>query len=452
MNRTLWEARIPTLLGLALISFGVIVTSFLVKTGTNIIGKASETNKPEDIRISNVTDASFTVSFSTRLPVLASINYGTDKNFGDTANDDRNNEETRVHSITVKNLSPQTKYLFSIISGQSTFLDDGLPFETSTGPQIAASPATVETLRGKVSLPAENSPNEAIVYLSTPNSQVLSVKLAENGSYELPISSMRTKDLASYVQISDTLAAQLLIVGASQTSNVTLNVRKTNPVPTVILSQNYDFTLSNLPLDTQTGSQSGNTFGFPSLSANLTSQTSQISTPQKNQKFTDSQPLFRGTASPSAKIKIIIHSPQNIEDQTTADERGVWTYRPKDPLTPGLHTLSIITQDQFGILKTITQSFTVYAAGSQVDQSATPSATPILSITPTTIPATNPVTETPTPTPTFTPVPTLIPTVPPTAVPLAPPGNSLLWSLSVTGFLTIFFGILLFLRGKKASL
>ena len=67
-------------------------------------------------------------------------------------------------------------------------------------------------------------------------------------------------------------------------------------------------------------------------------------------------------------------------------------------------------KDVSGILRTITQSFTVFASGTQVSESATPSATPV--VTPTSVPISTPIP---------TSVPTIIPTIPvsPTLAPIA---------------------------------
>jgi len=83
-------------------------------------------------------------------------------------------------------------------------------------------------------------------------------------------------------------------------------------------------------------------------------------------------------------------------------------------LAPGNHILTILTKGVDGAMQTITQSFTVYAAGSQFTE---PSVSPIISVAPTatpTIPVTPPAPASPTPTivivsPTATPTATITP-------------------------------------------
>ena len=158
----------------------------------------------------------------------------------------------------------------------------------------------------------------------------------------------------------------------------------------------------------------------------------------------DSRPLLRGTALPNQKVKIRIES-EVIIDEVTADSNGLWSYRPPKSIAPGQHKITIETIDSFGVSKILTQNFTVFASGSQVAESATPSATPTSTPTPTAAPKT-----TPTPTVTaFTPTPTPTPTIPlsitisPTQIPIitpAPPGSSSSLILTVISVLLIFAG------------
>ncbi len=100
MRRTIWSKRIPTLLGILLIAIGVGITSYLVNTGVIITSKAGPLETAQNIRISNITDSSFTVSFTTEALVIGSLNFGKDKNLGQTALDERDKKGVlREHKI-----------------------------------------------------------------------------------------------------------------------------------------------------------------------------------------------------------------------------------------------------------------------------------------------------------------------------------------------------------------
>ena len=445
MKKTIWDKRIPTLLGMLLIVVGIGLTSFLVDKGVIFIGRASPATNPQNVRITNITDNSFTVSYNTDAQVIGSLTYGKDQNLGQTALDDRDQQTEslvnhKIHSITVRNLSSATKYFFSITSGQDKFLNNGVPFETVTGVNVANPPSEQKPIVGKVVMPDGNTPSEGIIYITTDNSQVISSLLRGDGTYLIPLNSVRGQDLASYLDFSTVKSLKMLIFGDGLSSNVSLSINQINPVPTVTLSQNYDFATGIQPIASSSAQENTiESFPSPKPNGNASSKTPEILAPQENQSFSDQQPLLKGTAEPNETVKIIIHSDAQIQTQVTADANGNWSFRPTTPLSPGQHTISITTKDINGILRTITQTFTIYAAGSQVNPVAnpptatpTPLASPSPSATPTPTPTPTPIptvastpTASATPTPTPTPIPTVASTPTPSiAPPLAPGGNS----------------------------
>lgn len=462
MRNDFWNKRIPTLLGIFIITIGIGITSILVKNGVIVIGRAAGGEIPQNIRISNIQDSSFTVSYATTQSNFGSISFGRDKTMGKIALDDRDQSTGIVkpygtHHITIKNLEPQTKYLFSIVSGQTTFQNtenSDNPFEVITGPILKTPPPSQQPMAGKIIMANGSSPSEVIVYINIQNAQVISTLVKSDGNYILPLNNLLKQDHTGFFPLSETTIIQMLVVGVSEESNIKLLANQINPVPIITLSKNYDFISSTSPVATSEASLNSTKTSFPSFSINPKENTTpQIIAPKKDEKFSDQQPQFSGSASPGAKIKIIIHSDENIQTQVVVDQNGRWTYRPDSKLSPGEHTVSIIAPDQFGILKTISQTFTVYAAGTQVNESATPSATPTLALTPTVI-ATASITISPTPS--STPTPTLTPIPTPTSAiinpTISPPGNSTLITGGIAAAASITLGLLLFLvtRGSKA--
>ncbi|EKD86252.1 MAG: hypothetical protein ACD_37C00388G0001, partial [uncultured bacterium] len=55
MKNTIWEKRIPTLLGIFFILIGIGLTSLLVRQGIIFIGKAAPTLLPKQVSVTNVT-------------------------------------------------------------------------------------------------------------------------------------------------------------------------------------------------------------------------------------------------------------------------------------------------------------------------------------------------------------------------------------------------------------
>ena len=477
MRKSFWDKRIPTLLGIFLITIGVGITTLLVKQGALFQSKASPSEQPQNVRITNITESAFTVSYTTNDKVIGSINYGKTTALGQSGLDDRDQQlgsltTFNLHNITVRNLSPATNYFFTITSGKDTYMNNSQAFEVTTGTTISSTPTNQEPMSGKVILPDGSVPKESLIYVTADNSQVVSTLTKSDGTYILPLNAVRTADFSAYYDFTNNQNIKILVVGSSLTSNAKLTINQIHPVPTITLSSNYDFTLDQVPVATSSGViQSFPSFGSNSSSSSSAKNSPEIITPEKNQSFVDQQPLFKGKAVPNQSVEVTIHSNPATET-VTADANGNWSYRPSAPLPPGNHTITITTKNSDGILKTITQSFVVFAAGTQVSQSATPSATktptptptkkPTLTITPTNTPTPTPtitiiasVSETPTPTLSSTPTGTLISLTPtPTKKLLPPTGNPSIMTFGFIGIVISIIGALLFLmtRGGISAL
>lgn len=383
MKRGFWNKRIPTLFGLLIILAGTIITTYFANG--NQLGQvnAVSSNQPQDVRITNITDNSFTVSYTTEAKTSGSINYGKDKNLGQNALDDRDQikggfNQYIIHSITAKTLEPSTKYYFTITSGGQTYTTNGEFFEITTAPTISAETQTEDFIKGKVIDTSGNPPAEAIIYITSENLQVASLLVDANGEYNFPISALRTSDLSSIYNFSDVQVIKMLAVGEGTKSNVIVSYSGIENVPVITLSKDYDFVQEENKNATSTAVLE-NSLSFPVSSSTNSAKTVKIISPSKDEGFSDQQPKFEGTANPNQSVQIIIHSDQQIQATVTTDSSGNWSYIPTTPLSPGNHTITVTTKNSAGILQTLTESFVVYAQ----EISPTPTITPLITITPT---------------------------------------------------------------------
>jgi hypothetical protein len=401
MRRSIWQIRLPTLLGILVIIIGTAATSLFIGRGFNIIGRASPTDEPQEVRLTNVSDTSFTVTYTTKAPNPGVLSYGEKEPFSQTVLDDRDQptgivKSYTTHHITVRNAKPNTQYLFSIVSGDNTYKNENdALFTVTTGPPIKE-PTSQKPLVGKVTEDTGNPPSEALIYVTSEETQTISTIVKPDGTYILPLNSIRKKDLSSYATFSETAFLTMLLLNNEKQSTVSLLVNQINPVPPVTLSENYDFTLGTNPVSSPSG-----VFGFPSFVATQSATKNPvIISPSKEEAFKDDRPVFNGATIPNADVTILIESENEIETKVKSDSSGKWSFRPAVPLAPGKHTITVTAPDQFGILKTIKQSFTVYAQGSQFIEPSGP-----------------PPSITPTPTVKVTPTPTILPTISPTQAP-----------------------------------
>jgi hypothetical protein len=447
-----WDKRIPTVFALFLLVIGVGVTTFLVQTGVRLAGFASPTNEPQNIRITNITDVSFTLTYTTQAASIGTIAVGkTQDALTQIAFDDRDSatgipKPYRTHSITVRNLNPETTYYYSITSGADTFLNNNEPFTIKTAPSITAAPLNQDPISGKIN----NAGANTLVYVTSDTGQTLSTLAKESGLFIIPLNTFRAQNLGSYASLSASTTLQLYITDAVNESRVNLSSASRNPMPLTTIGNNYDFTLSPQAIAATNSAALSSAFPSFALEKNV-SATIRIIRPSPGESFTDQRPQFRGTALPNSSVAISIHSEQVIESTVTADAGGNWTFRPQESIAPGDHTLTVTTKDQFNILQTLTRPFTVFAQGTQVSQSATPSATR---------------TPSPTPAPSLTPTPTLTqqngsspaaslsptPMVTITKGGLPPTGNESMVAVGVIGALSTLAGIAIFLATRTIPL
>src|SRR3989338_5386501 len=273
MKNHLFNKRIPTVFGIGFVILGVVLTTIVANNQTGLKSKASNSEEPQNIKVSNLSDKSFTITYQTDAAVTGSVNYGRDKNLGNTELEDLDREKRNV------------------------FLTDG------------------------------NPPSEALVYLSTQNSQLLSSSTAKNGEFDFPLKSLRSENLSSYINLNENTILKLVVISNdSLKSTALVSLNKKDSIPTITLPNDYDFTNDLVPIASK--SAESKSLGFPTIVPKQTNLKLQILTPKKNQSFTDRKPQFRGTSLPNEKVEITIHSDEKITTTGTAGSNGNWTYEP----------------------------------------------------------------------------------------------------------------------------
>lgn len=410
MRKTIWDKRIPTLLGIFVIALSIGVTSYLVGQNTFFQGHASPVSTPQNIRITNISDTSVTISYITPGSVIGTLNFGKDTNLGQTITDDRDKDqikEHKIHTFSINNLSPSTRYFFAILSGQESFLNSGAPYQLTTGPALKAL-GNAGFIVGKVVTPDGKNPNEAEVFAISDGAAPLSTNVKSDGTYTISLETLRKDDLSSYLSLKSSSIIKLLVVSDSGSSSVQIQVKGINNVPVIVLSQDYDFAQDESN-PTPNPSPSEN---FPKISQGKSGDSPKILTPTDNQGFSNQTPTFKGKGIPNDKVKIIIQSNEAIQTDVTVDSSGNWSFQPTTNLSPGQHTITITAKDALGILKTISKTFTVTSAEAALAPTPTPTSTPI----PLGSPAPS---STPTATPTLSPLPTPVASSLPSPTPIS---------------------------------
>ncbi len=244
--KNIWNKKFPTLIGILIITFATFITTYLVGGETIFKIKAGPGQDPKNVKASNISDSSFTISYITDDKVIGTVNYGLDPNNLDSvALDDRDQLSQKInsynyHSISLKNLNENTVYYYSITSGDKKYLNKE-KYKTKTGSLINKDPSMQIPISGKALLPDGSTPNEGLVYVKINDSQETVSLIKEDGTYFITLNTLRTSDNNNYYKISQNSKIKIEIFASRLYSSLLITPNEISPVPLITLSNNYDF-------------------------------------------------------------------------------------------------------------------------------------------------------------------------------------------------------------------
>lgn len=435
---SLLKKRIPTILGLAILVVGVVAGIYLVGNDTGgFLPRASEDAVPKQVRITNITDTGFTVSFITDEVAPGYVQHGTSQNRMSTqARDDRDQlantaNNYLTHHVSVRGLEPATQYYFRIgTGGRTTYDNNGQPFNVRTA-RRQTDTSEAMTAYGTVSTEVGNPADGAIVYLSIAGASPVSALVKSNGSWAMPLTGLRTADLSALQSIVESDAVRIQVQGTRRGEVIdhSATVAELAPLVPLVFGQEPGSNTSpqptmapevqpTPPTQSSTDNQTG-TFG--SMFTNQEAETTTNTTGSVNIRLDEGEmvntarPEFNGVAPANAYLQIEVHSDEPHYGVVQSDASGQWQWAPPKDLSPGEHTVTVTYTDENGQQQKVQRTFLVLADTSNNLPAFT--STPSGSLA----------TPTPTPQPTLiaqaspTPVPTALPTATPIPTPFATP-------------------------------
>ncbi len=411
------EIRIPTLLGLFVAVVGLVSGLWLISGQLRQRILASAGDEPQNIKISNIFDTSFVVSWTTTNQVSGFIQYGEMTGEPDlVVSDERDQQKGAIgnymtHYVVVRGLKPETKYHFRVGSGRNVYDKNGQLYEIATGPTLSPTPAA-DVAYGQIVTQAGEPADGALVYITIPGMSELVGMVKSSGSWVVPLSTGRSMDLGSFGSYNSTSGFMTMVIRpvGQDTMTLSLPLSAHSPVPQITLGQ--QISTSGESTTPSTASASGISKLSSSAQEPEVSEAGQLIllAPKFGENINSNRPQIIGNAPAGTEVKIEVHSTELVSGTVVANSSGNFSFNVPQDLSPGEHTVTITALID-GAMKTITRSFTVYAAGeSNVPYySATPSAT--LSPSPTQML----VTPSPTPRVSTTPRASITPQASPTA-------------------------------------
>lgn len=233
--------KIPTLLGLTVILTGLLLGLMFQLYRQELNNKAEVNYAPIDIRYSNITDRSVTITWQSDTKAIGVVAWGDSQNLGDSQKDDRDDTSQTgrlTHYVTIKNLNAEKTYYFKVRNGLYFYPKQPIVFKTAK--KTDYSPTS--PLIGSV-LDVNNSPlTEGLVYLNIPGAAPLSGFVTKSGSYVIPLTDAKTVDLMSNFNLTKNIPATLTVSEQGLQSIIQLQIPRDGPVPTVSLGQNLTLT------------------------------------------------------------------------------------------------------------------------------------------------------------------------------------------------------------------
>ena len=437
------RAKIPTIIGIIILIISLAAGVIFLQNRQVFRLGAEGQNSPKDVRISNITPDSFSVTWITDTQTTGFIKYGNSVgNITNTKTEDSGNPDY-THLVNVSALIPQTNYFFKINSGGNDFDNNGVTWQGQTGE--AQESGQLNLISGSILLATGASAKNAIVYIVT-DGKLFSALTSQNGSWII--------SLPSGIDKANGLLEISVFSGQGETSTAQIYSKSAKPVPTMILGQTHDF--KNLPPSENTdipkaslgvpdvGTPSSG-FIIPEGMSTPSASTVTLESISNNEIVTSVKPEFFGEGPKGTQIQITVES-DPITDNVTIPTSGEWSWEIPKNLPEGPHTITITWKDAGGILRTLTRNFVVQASEGPAFVS-TPSATPRITPTPG-------VTATPTASPSGTPRATITstPTATVSGTPFPQPKSGNLTPtilLSIMGIGLIAFSFLMWKRAES---
>lgn len=237
------EIKIPTLLGIGVLTLGLVIGIFLVTTSQVLKSRASQSSSPQNITLTNVSSNHVSVFWQTDQEVPGFIQSGTTTSLGETFTDERDTkapQSHQVHFITLTSLTPNTVYYYKINSGSESYpAKDTFSFKTP----MSITPSNTQPLIGSVIDTNLQPVTEAVATLEIPGGQTLSAVTKTAGNFVIPLAEIYNQQLDNNFVLGQTpITAKLTVSDFVKSSQIIFQLPLTGTLPPITLGENVDLT------------------------------------------------------------------------------------------------------------------------------------------------------------------------------------------------------------------
>jgi Bacterial Ig-like domain/Purple acid Phosphatase, N-terminal domain len=391
--------KFPTIVGLLLVVTFVGSIVFVSERAFRGPTEASISTQPKTVELSNISDTSVTVNWITQAAATGVIEISSSLTNRLVAYDERDSNgklgKYVTHSVTTRNLKPNTEYTIRILSNGKSYTDASVS-RIKTASSLTTISGGLEPAYGMIrtsdGLPADG----ALVFVTLEGGQTLSTITKPSGSWLVPLSISRTEDLSAYLPTIERMTEQILVRWGEDEITAITDSLNDSPTPEMTMGKTYDF--RKLQAKTTSDSQLALRTTPPSGAVDSSKATQQIGVippiggsvlgtqtgksykvvliqPADGSAVSSNLPLVSGTGIPNAAVSISLGITKPISGSTKVNADGTWNFTPPKRLGAGKQSVTITSVDEKGKPIAITHMFEILKSGTQVLGDATPSAT-----------------------------------------------------------------------------
>ncbi len=395
--------RIPIPVGILLVIvlvgvMGAVTSVFQNSTAT----RASSSTVPKQPMITNIKPTAMTVVWQTDTPTTGQLMLTNAAGVKLVSFDDRDKTgvlgQYLIHSATVTGLTAQTDYDITILSAGKRYPLSSPISPVRTPLVIFETPEPHDPAYGSVVDTGGLPVTDAVVFLTIDGSQPVSTTTTKNGSWVIPLTTLRTNDLAAPMSFQTAKTASFTVISPGTQTTATAFVTSLSPVPVIVTGGTNDFTreqskkaetIANTPtlqptvMPTVTPATSQAPNPTQKDAAVLGASTTKIvqnrkiifTAPPRGAHLTSVRPNIAGTGIPGKALTLTIGRTNPEIISLTFDLQGKFTYTPKNALPAGQTSVTMTTKDEKDKRVAVTQLFSIFKSGTQVLGDATASAT-----------------------------------------------------------------------------
>lgn len=198
----------PKIIFLFILLMGVGVGVYLIGQRNGFFSRADASLAPVNPQVTNLSDNSFTVSWTTTKKTTGYLALGEGSSVVTDDRDTKGQIDRYSHHVTIKNLDPEQVYHYKIVSGGKSYDALGKPYTVTTAPVVENAPQISDPLVGHVEGGGEG---DVLVYLKVGDNTTLSSYTRKGQNWLITPSNARTPDLQSYASISIGETAKLTV-------------------------------------------------------------------------------------------------------------------------------------------------------------------------------------------------------------------------------------------------